>query len=110
MTPSLIGRHALSAAQSQAARTTLAGHLSRAGVADQLQAFGVSPQDAQARVAALSDAEVTALAGRLDSLPAGADVGIPLLILAAFFFWRFFYSDQAKAEAAKKPAPAPEKK
>ncbi len=40
--------------------------------AKKLETLGVLPQDAQARIDALTDAEVVALAGRIDALPAGA--------------------------------------
>ena len=39
-----------------------------------MQAQGVSPQAAAARVKAMSDAEVAQLAGRIDQAPAGGDV------------------------------------
>ena len=45
--------------------------LERADVQGQLQAYGVSVDEAKARVAALSDAEAAELAARIDSLPAG---------------------------------------
>jgi hypothetical protein len=48
--------------------------LARDEVRAQLQAKGVSLADAQARVAALSDDEVSQLAGQIDSLPAGGDI------------------------------------
>lgn len=107
----LIGtEQAVSAAQLQTAREAIETYVGRSDVAQQLQALGLSPQEAQARVAALSDAEVTALAGRIDSLPAGSSAWIPLLLVALLLIWRFLLSDQAQAEAGKKPVPAPEKK
>jgi hypothetical protein len=48
--------------------------LARADVAGALQARGVSVEQAAERVAALSDAEVAALAHNIDAAPAGADV------------------------------------
>jgi len=53
-------------------RAQLASILERADVRDALKSRGVSPEDAKARVAALSDAEVDSLAQQFDSLPAGA--------------------------------------
>lgn len=55
----------------------------RADVQAQLLARGVSPQDAQARVAALTDAEAAELAARIDELPAGG-IGIIGAILIVF--------------------------
>lgn len=103
---------AVAAAQGQAARATVAGFIDRADVAVQLQALGLAAKDAKARVAALTDAEAAAIADRVDSLPAGANGGgIGILLVILFLLWRFVFSDQAKAEAAKPaPKPAPEKK
>lgn len=58
------------ASQNQA---KIADALSRPEVASELERFGVSQADAEARVAALTDAEAAALASRIDSLPAGGD-------------------------------------
>lgn len=59
--------------------------LARDEVRAQLQAWGVAPADAQLRVAALSEAEVVALAERIDEVPAGAGalevVGIVFVVL-----------------------------
>ena len=49
--------------------------LEREEVRIQLEAHGVRPVDVKARVAAMSDEEVAALAGQIETLPAGgADV------------------------------------
>lgn len=61
-------------------RERIATFLEREDVRQQLQAQGVSPQDVQARVAALTDDEAAQLAGRIDSLPAGGILGLILLI------------------------------
>lgn len=55
-------------------REKLAAALGRPDVAAELERMGVAKEEAQARVAALSDAEVATLAGRVDSLPAGGDI------------------------------------
>jgi len=55
--------------------------LERADVQQQLQAHGVTLEQAKARVAALSDAEAAQLAAQIDSLPAGGD-GVGVLITA----------------------------
>jgi len=67
------------------ARDRVATFLGREDVRAQLKALGVSADEAQARVAALSDAEVNRIAGHIDSLPAGqgaigAIVGAAVLI------------------------------
>ncbi len=51
-------------------------------VRDQLTSLGVDPDHAQQRVSALSDADLMALDGRLQELPAGG--GVLELVLAAF--------------------------
>jgi len=53
--------------------------LERADVQQQLQARGITLEQAKARVAALSDAEAAQLAAQIDSLPAGGD-GVGALI------------------------------
>lgn len=49
--------------------------LNRDDVQSQLESLGVSPDEAKARVSALSDAEISKIAGRLDTLPAGEGLG-----------------------------------
>ena len=65
-----------------AGRDRVKSFLDRAEVQVQMQALGVNPQAALARVDALSDDEVASLAGRLDQLPAGGTdiVGALLLV------------------------------
>ncbi|OWW19257.1 PA2779 family protein [Noviherbaspirillum denitrificans] len=62
------------AANAQQNREKVAAALSRPDVAAELEKMGVAKDEAQARVAALSDEEVASLAGRVDSLPAGGDI------------------------------------
>ena len=52
-------------------RDRIAAVLERADVRAELEARGVSSADAQARVEAMTDQEVTQLAARIDTLPAG---------------------------------------
>lgn len=55
-------------------RAQLLGALERDDVRSQLVALGVDPADAAARVAALSDDELQAMASKMNELPAGGDV------------------------------------
>jgi ABC-type Fe3+-hydroxamate transport system substrate-binding protein len=60
--------------------------LSRADVRAQLEGYGVNASDAAARVASLTDQELTEVAQKMDSLPAGGDgvlvvVGIVFIVL-----------------------------
>ena len=57
--------------------------LERDDVRAQLERFGVDPAQAAERVAALDDAQLAELAGRIDQLPAGGD-GI-LVVLGVVF-------------------------
>jgi hypothetical protein len=92
-TAGMIGTDKVATAPSaQVDRTTVASFLNRADVSSQLQALGISPKAAQDRVAALSDQEVQQLAGKISSLPAGADgsdvaVGILVIALIAVVVW-----------------------
>lgn len=79
-------------ASAQADRAAVLNLISRADVASQLQALGVDPATAQDRVAALTDDEVRSLAGKLQSLPAGADAtGVVVVIIIAVLIWYFFF-------------------
>jgi hypothetical protein len=78
----------VSAEQALAARGAVSSVVSRADVASQLQSLGLSPEQAKDRVAALSDSEVTQLAGQIQNMPAGADgAGLVVLILIGVLIW-----------------------
>lgn len=62
-------------------RDRLRALFERADVREQLLARGVDANVAKARVDALTDKEVTSIAGRLDSLPAGGDIIDALLFV-----------------------------
>ncbi len=85
-------------AQVQADRAKVHDFLARADVQQQLQEQGLTREAAQARVDALTEAEVQQVAGRIDALPAGgttgaaAVIGITLLvILVTYVIVRLFY-------------------
>jgi hypothetical protein len=61
----------LAAGAAAADRARVLGLLERAEVREQIAALGVDPNEAAARVAALSDAQVREIAGQLEQLPAG---------------------------------------
>lgn len=84
----MIGTDQVATSSSQADRGTVLSFVSRADVASQLQALGLDAATAKDRVAAMSDAEVSHLANRINSLPAGADTaGVLLLILVIAAIW-----------------------
>src|SRR5260221_2477562 len=67
----------------QTERERVKALVARPEVARKLETLGVLPKDAQARIDALTDAGVVALAGRIDALPASAmsDQNLLLLII-----------------------------
>lgn len=84
----MIGTDQVATTSTQADRSAVLGFVSRADVAGQLQAMGLDAATAKDRVAAMSDAEVSMLANRINSLPAGADTaGVLLLILVIAAIW-----------------------
>lgn len=68
----LIGTGQAASATGQVDRTAVLSLVNRADVAGQLQAMGLDPRAAGERIAAMTDNEVRSLAGKVDSLPAGA--------------------------------------
>lgn len=90
----LIGTdQAVSDAQAAAARDRVVSLIERAEVARQLQSYGLTPENAKLRVNALTASEVTQLAARIDSVPAGADGAGAVLLIAAvvlivWLFWK----------------------
>ena len=67
----MIGTDQVVAAQNAGARDTVRGFFARAEVRKQLQALGVTQAAAQARVNAMTDAELASIVGKIDRLPAG---------------------------------------
>lgn len=76
-------------------RAMLLGAIDRPEVANQLQAMGLDLTTAKERVAALTDEEVRTLAGKIDSLPAGAKGsgwGWAIVIGIAVWVYYAYYS------------------
>lgn len=65
-------------------RVRLSNFLDRQDVQAILQSQGISPREAKARIACLSDSEVAHMAAVMDRLPAGGG-GVGVLIGAALF-------------------------
>ena len=63
----------LDAAQLEQTREQVIQFLSRDDVRQQMEALGVDPDEASARAANMTDAEVMQIAGQLEQLPAGQD-------------------------------------
>ena len=77
----------------QTDRATVLSVLSRAETAAQLQAQGIDPAMARARVAAMSDQEVQTLAQDIQTAPAGAmsSGGWWAVVIIAALVWYFAY-------------------
>jgi len=76
----------LSASDRAGQIATVQAALSRADVRAQLEAYGVDPAAAAARVASLTDSELADVSAQMDSLPAGGDgviavIGILFIVL-----------------------------
>ncbi len=69
------------AAKTNPDREKVRAFMERPEVAKQLQKMGVSPDEAKARVGALSDGEIHMIAGKLDMLPAGGKLSNNDLLL-----------------------------
>lgn len=67
-------------AAAQQNRAKIAATFARADVQAELQKMGISTEEANARVAALTDAETASIAHRVDSMPAGGDGIVGALI------------------------------
>ena len=76
-------------------RARVAAFLARDDVKDQLAAMGVDPVEAETRVAALSDAEISRIAGELDTLPAGEGILTSIAIGAGVIFLILVITDIA---------------
>jgi hypothetical protein len=70
---------------SQSARVYLNNLLARENIQAALVSQGIDPQEAQARIDSLSDAEVNDIVNKLDQLPAGGVLGTILIIAFLIF-------------------------
>lgn len=79
---SIVGTETLvSAAQAQQDRVQIMNLLDRKDIQEQLIRHGVTAEQAKARVDSLSDSETHALADQLNSLPAGGDSILGVIVL-----------------------------
>src|SRR5436309_645649 len=85
----MIGTDQVAAASAHSDRGTVLNFVGRSDVASQLQSFGLDTSTAKDRVAAMTDEEVRYLAGRIHSMPGGADGGglLLLIIIVAVIWW-----------------------
>lgn len=78
----------------QSERAAILSALTRSEVSSQLLSMGVDPSVAKERVAAMTDEEVHALAGKVGQLPAGADISgwgwfAIVVVIAAIVYFAF---------------------
>ena len=78
----------------QSPREYLNNLLAREDIQTALVSKGIDPQEAQARIDSLSDAEVNDIVNKLDQLPAGGFLG-ELLIVVALVFIILLFTDIA---------------
>ena len=85
----MIGTDQVVTSSSQTDRSTVLNFVGRSDVAGQLQSFGLDAATAKDRVAAMTDEEVRYLAGRIDSMPAGATsgAGVLLVVVVIVVIW-----------------------
>ena len=76
-------------------RAKVSAFMARADVEQQLTALGVEPAEAEARIAALSDAEIEAVAGKIDQLPAGGSIFVTAAIVAGVLLFVLIITDVA---------------
>jgi hypothetical protein len=79
----------------QSPRDYLNNLLARKDIQAALVSQGIDPQEAQARIDSLSDAEVNDIVNKLDQLPAGGGVLETILIIAFLVFAIFIVTDIA---------------
>jgi hypothetical protein len=63
----------VSATAAQENRAKINAAFDRADVQAEMQKMGITPEEARARVASLTDAETASIAHRVDAIPAGGD-------------------------------------
>ena len=92
-TAGMIGTDQVVASTAQMDRTTVLNFLSRSDVANKIQSLGIDPATANDRVAAMTGQEVQSLAGKINSMPAGAmstGAAILLIVIIAAAVWWFW--------------------
>jgi hypothetical protein len=81
----------MAATQTPQDREKVRTFVARADVQQQLEAMGIKADKALDRVAAMTDEEVQNIAGKIDSLPAGASNGWAIaggiIVIALIVYW-----------------------
>ena len=74
-------------------RERVMAFVEREDVQNEMQALGVSPEEAKQRVLALSDSELQQVAGKLDEMPAGEGVVGPVIGAFVLVFLVLLFTD-----------------
>lgn len=85
--------HVIDKSAVAADRARVAAFLAREDVRHGLLSMGVNPEEASARIAVMSDAEVQQMAARIDALPAGQGVAEALIGAALIIFLVLLVTD-----------------
>lgn len=82
----------VASAQDQVNRDKVLNFVSRGDVVKQMEALGLSASTAKDRVNAMTQEEVSKVAGKIDSLPAGADSGVwvAVILIGAIIWYVWF--------------------
>lgn len=85
----------VASATNEANRDKVRDFVSRTDVQKQLEALGLSTENATERVNAMTQEEINRVAGKINTLPAGADsndgwwiAGIIVIALVIWYFWK----------------------
>ena len=83
----------VASAQDQSNRDKVLNFMTRGDVVKQLETFGISASSAKERVNAMTNEEIGKVAGKIDSLPAGASSGgwVAAIIIIGLIIWLVWY-------------------
>ena len=83
----------VASAQDQSNRDRVLNFVTRGDVVKQLETFGISASSAKDRVNAMTNEEISKVAGQIDSLPAGASSGgwVAAIIIIGIIIWLVWY-------------------
>ena len=83
----------VASAQDQSNRDKVLNFVTRGDVVKQLETFGITASSAKERVNAMTNEEISKVAGQIDSLPAGASSGgwVAAIIIIGIIIWLVWY-------------------
>jgi hypothetical protein len=83
----------VASAQAQSDRDAVLNFVTRGDVVKQFEALGLSASTAKERVSAMTQDEISRIAGQIDSLPAGASSGgwLAAIVIIGLLVWLIWY-------------------